>query len=169
MNYTRNELLLSEATMNQMRNAIYHLQRFLKINGISEIRERMRRMGRNIAHTYVRYWKPIDFINESNVKDVIATIYKNILNSNVSIELDSVNTKIVVKDNDCPLCKYHFEDIDTAGCEIIVAMVAEFINLINKESKDSSSISLQHLNIETSRTFGNKACIQNFIFKVGGN
>jgi hypothetical protein len=169
MNYTRNELLQSEATMNQMRNAIYHLQRFIKLNGITEVRDRMRRMGRNIAHTYIRYWKPIDFVNKSNLKDIISTIYKNVLNSNVSIELDDAKNKIIVKDNDCPLCKYHFEEIEAAGCEIIIAMVAEFINIINNENKDSSSISLRNLNIEASRVFGNKACVHNFEFKEGVN
>ena len=46
MNYTRKELVRSEATMNQMRNAIYHLERFMKNNGITEIKERFRRMGK---------------------------------------------------------------------------------------------------------------------------
>ncbi|MFX1357069.1 MAG: hypothetical protein ACFFA8_07255 [Promethearchaeota archaeon] len=168
MNFSRTELLLSEATMNQMRNAVYHLQRFMKKNGITEVRERMKRIGRNIAHTYIKYWKPIDIVNESNMKDVIATIYKTILNSNVSIEIDNFDKKIMVRDNDCPLCKYQFDDIDTAGCEVIIAMITEFLNLINTGSKQISSVSLQPLNIEESRTFGNKACIHQFKFSEGG-
>jgi len=169
MNYSRTELLLSEATMNQMRNAIYHLQRFIKKNGVTEIRERMRRIGRNIAHTYIKYWKPIDIVNESNVKDVIATIYKNILNSHISIDIDNIDKKITIRDTDCPLCKYQFDDIDVAGCEIIIAMITEFINLINKKSKDSTPLSLEPINVEESRTFGSRVCIQHFRLIKGGN
>ncbi|MHA1471919.1 MAG: hypothetical protein ACTSQW_02340, partial [Promethearchaeota archaeon] len=63
MNLTREELIQSDATMNQMRNMVYHLERFMKINGVSETREKLRRMGRNIARTYIKYWKPIDNVN----------------------------------------------------------------------------------------------------------
>jgi len=160
MNYTRKELVQSEATMNQIRNGIYHLERFMKNNGITEIRERFRRMGQNIAYTYIKFWKPIDSINKSNVKDVIATLYKNILNSSVSIDFDDTQRLIIVKDNDCPLCKYQYEDVQIAACEIIAAMVAEFVFLVNKESIPQSSFSLEALDIKESRTLGNKSCIQ---------
>ncbi len=100
MNLTREDLTQSDATMNQMRNMVYHLERFMKINGVTETRENLRRMGRNIARTYVKYWKPIDNINLSNVKDVITTIYKHVLNSTVSIEIDKSNKSITVHDND---------------------------------------------------------------------
>lgn len=160
MNYTRKELVQSEATMNQIRNAIYHLERFMKNNGIAEIRERFRRMGQNIAHTYIKFWKPIDYINKNNVKDVIATIYKNILNSSVSIDFDNNQRLIIVKDNDCPLCKYQYEDIQIAACEVIAAMVAEFVFLVNKEAIPRSLFSLEALDIKESRTLGSKSCIQ---------
>ena len=45
MNYSRNELVKSEATVNQMRNSIYILQRFMKVNGLTEIKQRLKRMG----------------------------------------------------------------------------------------------------------------------------
>ncbi len=165
MNLTREDLIQSDATMNQMRNMVYHLERFMKINGVSETRENLRRMGRNIARTYVKYWKPIDNINLSNVRDVLTTIYKHVLNSSVSIEIDSSNKMITVRDNDCSLCKYHFNDIDVAGCEIITAMVSEIIKCINKEK---SSLKLEPLDILESRTFGHKSCIQRFKYKKGG-
>ncbi len=165
MKLTREDLIQSDATMNQMRNMVYHLERFMKINGVSETRENLRRMGRNIARTYIKYWKPIDTINLSNVRDVITTIYKNILNSSVSIDIDKSNKSISVKDNDCSLCKYHINDIDVAGCEIIAAMIAEFISCINTEK---SSIILEPLDILESRTFGHKSCIQKFKYEEGG-
>ena len=165
MNLTRNDLIQSDATMNQMRNMVYHLERFMKINGVAETRENLRRMGRNIARTYIKYWKPIDSINLSNVRDVITTIYKHILNSSVSIDIDKSNKTIMVQDNDCSLCKYHFNDIDVAGCEIIAAMVSEIITCINKEK---SSLLVEPLDILESRTFGHKSCIQKFKYEEGG-
>ncbi|MBY9020538.1 MAG: hypothetical protein KGD67_05730 [Candidatus Lokiarchaeota archaeon] len=165
MNLTREDLIQSDATMNQMRNMVYHLERFMKINGVSETREKLRRMGRNIARTYIKYWKPIDNVNEANLSDVITTIYKKILNSSVSVEFNEINKTIMVKDNDCSLCKYNFNDIDVAGCEIIAAMISEIISCINKEK---SSIILEQLDVLESRTFGHKSCIHSFKYKVGG-
>ena len=165
MNLTREELLESDATMNQMRNMVYHLERFMKINNVPNIKENLRRMGRNIARTYMKYWKPIDHVDKSNITDVISTIYKKILNSSVSIEFDDINKIIMVKDNDCSLCKYHFNDIDVAGCEIIAAMMSEVITCINKEK---SSLVLRPLDIIESRTFGNKSCIHSYEYKEGG-
>jgi hypothetical protein len=166
MNLTREDLIQSDATMNQMRNMVYHLQRFMKINGISGTRENLRRMGRNIARTYIKYWKPIDYVTKTNLSNVITTIYKKVLNSSVSVEIDEINSIVIVKDNDCSLCKYHFSDIDVAGCEIIAAMISEIISQVNQEA---SSISLQPLDILESRTFGHKSCIQSFKFKQGGD
>jgi len=165
MNLTREDLIMSDATMNQIRNMVYHLERFMKINGVSETRENLRRMGRNIARSYIKYWKPIENVNKSNLHDVITTIYKKILNSSVSVEVDEINKIITVKDNDCSLCKYNFNDIDVAGCEIIAAMISEIIYCINKEK---SSLILEPLDILESRTFGYKSCIHSFKYKEGG-
>jgi len=169
MNYTRNELVKSDACLNQLRNAVYHLERFMKLNDITNIRERLRGIGKNIAQTYSSYWKPIEFVNLENIKDVLATLYKNILNSGVSIELDTLNKNITVKDSDCALCKYHFEDINEAGCEIILAMMAEFIFLINKESESTSEFSVEPFEVSESRSLGHKICIHQYKYILGGN
>ena len=168
MSYSRKDLVESDATMNQMRNAIYHLERFMKNNDISEIKQRFHRMGQNIANTYIKYWKPIDKVDITNIKKVLATIYKNILNSSISIEINEYEKFIYVKDNDCALCKYHFEDIQVAGCEIISAMVAELVSLINNQANNNPSFSIHPIDIKESRTFGNKSCIQLFKYTEGG-
>ncbi|MBY9021063.1 MAG: hypothetical protein KGD67_08390 [Candidatus Lokiarchaeota archaeon] len=165
MKLSRENLIQSDATMNQMRNMVYHLERFMKINGVSKTRRNFREMGRNIARTYIKYWKPIDNIDLSNVKNVFATIYKQVLNSSVSIEIDKSNKTITVQDNDCSLCKYHFNDIEVAGCEIIAAMISEIVSSINKEKP---SLKLESLDILESRTFGHKSCIQRFKYEEGG-
>lgn len=167
MNYTREELIQSEATMNQMRNMIYHLVRFIGNNGVSDIKERLRGMGTNIAQTYINYWKPTQAVNISNLKDFISTIYQKVLDSYISIEIDDIEKLVIVRDSKCSLCKYHYEDIEVAGCEIIIGMVSELVAQINSASKESSLVFLEPLEVRESRAYGNKSCIQIFKYKIG--
>ena len=136
----------------------------MKRNDITEVRNRLRRMGKNIAHTYLNTWRPIEKVTLTSIKDVMATIYKNVLNSTISIELDEINKKITIQDNDCALCKYHFSDINVAGCEIIGSMVAEFINMINSD-QDGLKIEIQDIN--ESKVLGHSACIHVYNFTGG--
>ena len=171
MSYSRDDLVKSDATMNQMRNAIYHLERFMKINKVPNIRQRFRRMGQNIAHTYYKHWESIQKVDLSNIKNILTIIYKDVLNSSISVEINDFEKLILVKDKDCPLCKYHFEDIQVAGCEIIAAMVAELVLLINKQESNEnndSSFNIHPIEIKESRTFGSKYCIQVFKYSEGG-
>lgn len=160
MNYSRKDLTQTEATMNQMRNSVYELTRFMKKNGILDLKSTLRRMGQNLARTYIHYWKPTDTVKITNLKDVITTIYQKILNSSISIEINDTESMVKVQDYKCALCKYQYDDIDIAGCEIILGMVSEFVSLISRESLGSSSIFLKPYNVEESRVFGNKSCIQ---------
>ncbi len=170
MNKSKSLLIDTEATMNQMRNSIYHLERFMTQNGCgeTEIKERLRRMGRNIAQTFINYWSPIEDVTLLNVKDVLSTIYQKIVGSAVSIEVHGDEKLIRVKDNKCALCKYHYDDINVGGCEILLGLVSEFISLISKESNNLSSIVLEPYNLQASRALGNDSCIQVFKFKTGG-
>jgi predicted hydrocarbon binding protein len=163
MNYTKADMLQAEATMNQMRNAIYHLARFMEKFSKKDIAERLRRMGQNIAKTLFNYWKPVNIVTISNLKDVVSTIYQKILFSSVAVEIrDDI---LRVKDNDCAFCKYHYEDINIAGCEILLGFVSEFISLISKRSKDLSSIYLDPYNVEMSKSYGDSYCVQTFKIK----
>jgi hypothetical protein len=166
MNYTKADVLQAEATMNQMRNAIYHLARFMEKNGKKDIVERLRGMGQNIARTLFNYWKPINIVTLSNVKDVVSTIYQKILISSVSIEIK--DDLLSVKDTNCALCKYHYEDLNVAGCEIILGFVSEFISLISKKSKELTSIYLEPHKVEMSKSYGHPSCIQVYNIKKGG-
>ncbi|MFX1374994.1 MAG: hypothetical protein ACFFA0_04215 [Promethearchaeota archaeon] len=169
MNFSRKDLVQTDATMNQMRNSIHIIASLMENNGVTDLEQKLREMGRNIAKTYIRYWKPIDIVNISNLKDVITTIYQKILNSSVSIDIIEVDKLVKVRDHNCALCKYHYEDIEIAGCEIIMGMVSEIINLINKESNEISSVFFKPFKVEESRAYGNKACIQVYKYKIGGN
>ena len=165
LNIDRSQLLLVEAAMNQSRNMIYHLVRFMKKNDVEDIKERLRGMGNNIARTFYNYWKPTESVDIVNIKDVIVTIYKKLLNSNVLIEVDELNKLIIVNDSKCALCKYHYEDVGKfAGCEVILGMISELIELIN-ENDNQSKLKIQPLEVRESRAFGNEACIQVFKYE----
>ena len=171
MNITRKELVEHDATMNQSRNMIYHLIRFMKINGVDgdNVKQRLREMGRNIAKTYINYWKPVEQVDMVNVRDVIATMYKKIVNSTISVEMDESQKLIVVRDSKCALCKYFYEDVGKfAGCEIILGMISELISLINGGSDAGSKILLTPVEVSESLSYGDAACIQVFKYSVGG-
>jgi len=167
MNYSRNDLRLSEATMNQLRNAIYHLARFLINNGVTDLKERLRQMGRNIAKTYSNYWNPVDTVSLTNIREVIATIYKEVLKSSVSVEINDLEQLIIVSDTNCALCKYHYDDIEIAGCEILLGLIPEYVNQINMNSNQKSGLMIEPVNIQKSRALGNKSCVQVFKYKTG--
>ncbi|MBY8983733.1 MAG: hypothetical protein KGD65_01550 [Candidatus Lokiarchaeota archaeon] len=167
MNYSRADLTQTDVTMNQMRNAVYELARFMGKNGVTDLNIKLRKMGKNIARTYIRYWKPTDRVKISNLKDVITTIYQKILNSSVSIEIVDNEKLIKVQDQKCALCKYQYDDVEIAGCEIILGMVSEIINLINEEGKDISSVFIEPLEVSESQAYGNKVCIQVYKYKIG--
>jgi len=167
MNISRAEVVQTDAVMNQLRNAIYHVARLMKKNPKVDVSERLRNMGKNISRTFVNYWKPIDLVNQSNVKDFLTTLYQKVVNSSISIEVDDINKLVKIKDAKCALCKYHYDDVNVAGCEILLGLVSEFIFLINKDTKDSSAIFLEPYKIEASRALGNDACVQIFKFKIG--
>ena len=168
MNFSRKDLVQTDATMNQMRNSIHILASFMEKNGVSDLKGKLREMGRNIAKTYIRYWKPTDSVNLSNLKDVISTIYQKILNSSPSIELNDTDKLVKVRDHNCALCKYHYDEIEIAGCEIILGMVSEIISLINKESNGISSLIFEPHEVTESRAYGNKTCIQVYKYRIGG-
>jgi preprotein translocase subunit SecA len=167
MNISRAEVVQTDAVMNQLRNAIYHIARLIKRNQKLDVSERLRNMGKNISRTFVNYWKPIDLVNQSNVKDFLTTLYQKVVNSSISIEVDDNNKLIKIKDAKCALCKYRYDDVNIAGCEILLGLVSEFIFLINKDTKDSSAIFLEPYKIEASRALGNDFCVQIFKFKIG--
>ncbi|MFW9875666.1 MAG: hypothetical protein ACFFG0_21390 [Candidatus Thorarchaeota archaeon] len=128
---------------------------------MSDLKEKLRKMGQNVAKTFIKYWNPIDTVNISNLKDVIITIYQKILNSSPSIEINDTKKLVKVQDSNCALCKYHYNEIEIAGCEIILGMVSEIISLI------SNSLVLEPHEVTESRAYGNKICIQVYKYKMG--
>jgi hypothetical protein len=143
----------------------------MKVNGVegNDVKERLRVMGINIAKTFHNYWKPVEQVDIINVKDVIATMYKKIVNSSISVEMDESQKLIVVRDSKCALCKYFYEDVGKyAGCEILLGMISELISLINNGSSSNSKILLTPLEVSESLSYGDNACIQVFKYSGGG-
>lgn len=168
MNYSRNDLISADATMNQLRNAVYHLARLMGKNKISDVKSRFRRMGENIAKTYVDYWKPKDMVNRANLRETIGMIYKEILKSSVAVEINKTDQLIVVKDTGCALCKYDYDDIHIAGCEILLGLVSTFVNEINRLSGQKAYLVLEPVRVQESKALGNEKCVQVFKYKAGG-
>jgi ribosomal protein L25 (general stress protein Ctc) len=98
----------------------------------------------------------------------LQTIYRTILSSSISIEINKTEKIILIKDYKCPLCRYPYGDLSIAGCEIILGMVSEFIALINKDSSESSIITLEPDEVKASKALGHDLCIHVFKYKVGG-
>jgi hypothetical protein len=167
MNFSRKELIETEATMNQMRNSIHILASLMKKNGVSDLKTKLREMGQNIARTYIQYWSPTKTVNISNLKDVLTTIYQKVLNSSISIEIVDNGNLVKVRDHNCALCKYQYDDIEIAGCEIILGMVSEIISQINKDSQDTNPLYLEPIEVAESRAYGNKMCNQIYKYKLG--
>ena len=167
MKINRYDLLEHSAVMNQMRNAVAHLVRFMINNYVDDVIERLQRMGKNIARTYVKYWKPTDSVDLNNLKDGIATIYKNIVNSTVQVEITS-DKYVIITDRKCSLCKYKYEDLELAGCDILLGLVPEMINQINAKSKNNSKLRLTPIKVSESKGYGHQRCVQILKYSLGG-
>jgi predicted hydrocarbon binding protein len=167
MNITRNDLALADATMNQLRNAIYHLARFMIKNDVSDLKNRFRKMGRNIAKTYYMHWDPIDIVSLTNIREVIATVYKEVLKSSVTVNINEAEQIIIVNDSNCALCKYQYDDIEIAGCEIILGLISEYITQINMHSKKKPELTLNPARVQESKALGNKSCVHIYNYTRG--
>ena len=140
-NYTRGELANKTATMNQMRNNLFHFLRYMISKGFSDqqILERLERMGSNIAKTIL---EEKEFAGV-NVEDKIASIYSEMFES--KIEITRHSSQLIIEDKKCSLCKYKRENLSIAPCEVITSFVAELFTqfvYIVKNSSVSKSVAL---------------------------
>ncbi|HMF33473.1 MAG TPA: hypothetical protein VKK79_18755 [Candidatus Lokiarchaeia archaeon] len=152
---SRAELFRSQAPFNQIRNAVYHLIQFIQEQQIDAV-EGLRRMGRDIARTFARYWTP----EANDLTDVVAEIYRTVTGSKVKAEVTGDTVRVV--DKKCRLCKYQQEGVDVAGCEIIASLVAEFT--AQCQAQGLLSKRLESLGVEESRTRGDRQCVH--IYRV---
>ena len=162
MNYTRSDLVLADAAMNQMRNAIYHLIRFMKRENIKDINMRLQRIGKNIASTYGRYWLPKNALTRQNLDIILKEIYSSIFKSKINLEVDYEKNILKIVDNKCCLCKYNYPDIDIPGCEVLQGFLPNFINILNTKYPNEKIISVKRKEVIRSRAIGDSQCVQEF-------
>lgn len=142
--------------MNQLRNTVYHVIKRMQDHDPDTVLTRLRAMGARIGRTFVRYWTP-------KVRDplkMIRDIYGQVVGSKVKVNARDAGAFIEVLDKNCSMCKYQMRDVDAAGCEIVVGMVAEILN--HSLQGKAGALKVQAVGVETSRTRGNANCIHLF-------
>lgn len=155
-NYVVDDLVNKTSAMNQMRNTVYHLIKFMQEKNIknSDIDRNLKRMGKNIAITMNKIF---DFKN-LNAEDMIKKIYRDLLESKVIITRQ--NNQYIIEDKNCALCKYHRQDIMISPDTIIPSMVAEILVLNGKKVID--------FNVQSSKSIGDITCIHVYEIIEGG-
>ncbi len=159
-NFTRPDLLRYTATMNQMRNAVYHLVRRMVAKNVQNIDDRLQAMGRRIAVDFARAWAPETRTFEKFIKET----YFGVLRSKVKVDVDVPSKTLKVTDDKCPHCRYRYEDISTAGCNV----VAGFMEAYTHELKLAGKINfeLKTLGVAESKMRGDENCVH--IYRVEG-
>ena len=155
-NYSREELSKSSSAMNQLRNMIYHLIRFLYDSGHndSSIIKILKRMGKNIAKTESNLFE----FDGNSPEDLLKMIYDKILGSKISVSKNALSNDVLIEDKKCCVCKYHRKDISVAPCEIIQSMVSELMNLYGYSVEKSV--------VEKSMALGDLSCIHSYRIKL---
>ena len=144
---SRSELINKTAVMNQMRNAVYHLMRFLKSKNVKDMKSELLEMGRNLGSSYFKAWN----ISQTRLENDLKIIYETTIHSKISIRFLENNQMVEITDEKCPLCKYKYEDIDTAGCFVIMGMVESIM-------KELGYKIFEALNVSESKTNGDSVC-----------
>jgi predicted hydrocarbon binding protein len=162
MNYSRADLVQATSASNQMRNAVYHLIRFMRREKVEDIRERLRRMGKNIALTFSRYWLPNVPLTKETLKSIVKDIYQTIFKSKIVPEVDFDKKILRITDSKCCLCKYNYPDIEIAGCEVIEGLLPTYIDILNKQFPQRTTISLRPSSVLKSKAVGDIHCLQQF-------
>jgi predicted hydrocarbon binding protein len=159
-NYTRADLLRYTATMNHLRTGIYHLVRRMKVKNISNIEERLQAMGRRIGVDFARTWAPETKTFDKFIKEA----YFGVLRSKVKLDVDLPAKTVKVTDDKCPHCKYQFEDISFAGCNVVVGFMEAYTHELKQAGK--INFELKSLSVTESKTRGNENCVH--MYRVEG-
>ncbi len=131
-NYTREELAKKTALTNQMRNNLYHFLRYFISKGLSnqEIRDRLERMGKNIATTILENMT----FQGTNLEELFSTIYLDIFESKVSISHN--RNYVMIEDKKCSLCRYKRENLEVSPCIVIASLVKEICSVNGHKIKE---------------------------------
>ncbi len=152
---TRDDLVFRKTGFNQLRNSIYWLQRYMAQMGLPahEIRKRMLKMGENMGATFSKH---LD-LPTSETKQYFEKLYITIVHSKVSV-VQQGNT-FHITDSKCPNCKYSYPDIEVAGCNMTVGMMAEIL--------ERNGLKLVDKKVLRSRTYGDSECVHSYTLEEG--
>ena len=154
-NYSRKELLKTTSTMNQLRNMLYHLIKYLGNSGKQSqyIKKSLRKMGQNIGKTEASLF---NFDNQ-HPDQLIKTMYDEILGSKVTVSKIIDSEVYTIENKKCCVCKYHRKDIAVAPCEIIHSMISELLKIYGYKVEESI--------VEESIALGSLSCVHSYKFK----
>jgi predicted hydrocarbon binding protein len=144
---SRSDLVNKSSLMNQMRNAVYHLMRFLKSKNVKNIKAELLEMGRNMGTSFYQAWQ----IEKSTLENDIKIIYDKVYHSKITIKSSDTESIITVTDDKCPLCKYKYDDIDTAGCFVIIGMTEAIMKALGYNK-------FKAIDVIESKTNGHSVC-----------
>jgi len=156
----RAALMNKKFKINQLRNAIYDYISYLKVdkNVITvEILSILKEWGHKIALTYANHWKPKDI---KDALDLMREIHRTVFKTAARVR--QADSQILVISRSCPLCRYPKENIDVAGCNIIVGFIETFFEI---QAESNPQIPRLEGTVETSRTFGENYCKYSFQIK----
>ncbi|GAB4310553.1 MAG: hypothetical protein Kow0069_10800 [Promethearchaeota archaeon] len=160
-NYTRAELFEHVATMNQLRNTVYHVIRLMQRTSRDMVVDRLRAMGRRIAETFVETWTP----KPQEPARLLRVLYATALGSKrVKIDVGGPGGLVRVVDKKCAMCKYPVEDVDAAGCEITAGFVARVVQLMKESGR--LDWSLEVVGVDKSKTRGDQTC--DHLYRIRG-
>ncbi|HMF34186.1 MAG TPA: hypothetical protein VKK79_22365 [Candidatus Lokiarchaeia archaeon] len=152
-NYTRADLLRYTAAMNQMRNAVYHLVRRMAARKVSNIEERLQAMGQRAGIDYAKIWSP----ETRNFEKFVKEVYYGVLRSKVKVDVDAPSNTVKITDKNCPHCKYPYNDVSIAGCNVVLGFMEAYTREMQAAGK--ISFALKALGVSESKTLGNQECI----------
>jgi hypothetical protein len=158
---SRADLMKKKFKINQLRNAVYDYINYLKIDkqvGSGDILNLLKQMGHRIATTYANYWKPTGM---KDALDFMREIHRTVFKTAARVRQES-DSQISVVSRSCPLCRYKYENLDVAGCNLIVGFIETFFEI---QSKTDPNLPRLEGTVETSRTFGESYCKYTFEVK----
>jgi hypothetical protein len=153
------DLLKKNFKVNQIRNAVFAYVRYLKVDKKKqkeEIAALLKEMGHKIALTYAQYWKPTFKDSLDLLRDIHRSVFKT------AARVRQTDSEISVVSHGCPLDKYHYEDIDVAGDNIIIGFIETFFEILAQSHPELPKIKGTS---KTSRTLGDNKC--EYSFKMG--
>jgi predicted ArsR family transcriptional regulator len=148
------KLIGGSIAINQFRNAIYELVLVLrneKNYNNEQILTTLKKMGRNIAENYFKFWEP----KGKELSIILKEIYEFIFYKKVKVNLQ--NKTIQVTQKNCPFCKYERHDVGIAGCNLILGVIEKYCEDNQLNNLDGKVLS--------SKTFGNKKCIHQYTLR----